>query len=93
MQAIFKEMYLLCRVGEDFELASQVWHSLKCYKFQQDMFTMGFSKHKVVQKMLFQHLKMDVVLKSVYDKDVAALTKKIDLSKSHQSYQQKLVNK
>ena len=40
----------------------------------------------MVQKVFFHHLKMDVVLKTVHDKDIAALTKKIeDLYKSLQN--------
>ena len=46
---------------------------------------MGFSEHRIVQKVLFHHLKTDVVLKTVHDRDIAAMTRKIeDLSKSLQ---------
>lgn len=85
VHSIFEEMYLLRRGGENLEPVGQVWYCLKCHNFQQEIFQLGFSKHRIVQKVLFHHLKTDFVLKSVHDKDIAALTNKIeDLLKSLQ---------
>lgn len=71
--------------GERCDPAGQVWHCLKCYKLQKELVDANFSNHDIVQKVMYQHLKTNVVLKSVYDRDMAALNKKIDdLSKTVQ---------
>ena len=55
------------------------------------MVSLNFTNHNIVQRVLYQHLKTDVILKSVYHKDVAALKKMIeDLVKNLQRVEAKV---
>ena len=64
--------------GERCDKAGQVWHCLKYYNLHQELVSLNFTNHKNFQRVLYQHLKTDVVLKYVYDKDVGALKKSIE---------------
>ena len=78
VRAIFKELYALRRGGERKGPAGQVWSCLRCFKLQKELLAASFTNHEIVQKVLYQHLKTDVVLKTVYDKDMDAMKKKFD---------------
>ena len=89
--AIFEQLYLIRRGNERCDPAGQVWHCLKCYKLQKELVAINFSHHNIVQKVLHQHLKTIVVLKSMYDRDLTVLNKKIDnLSKTVQKMGSKI---
>ena len=51
---------------------------MRCFKLQKELLAASFTNHEFVQKVLYQHLKTNVVLKSVYDKEMEAMKKRLD---------------
>ena len=78
-RAIFNALYKCCRGGAHYvdEPRKQVLFVLKTVQFQQEIFEASFYNHELVQRVLYQHLKTDVVLRSVYDKAMKLTNEKI----------------
>ena len=71
VRAILCELYYLKRKGgANFrhDKVGQVWHVLKAVQLQDELVRQNFYLHPIVKDVLQQHIKNDVVLKSVFDK-------------------------
>ena len=81
VRAIFNALYKCRRGGAHYvdESRKQVWFVLKTVPLQQKIFEASFYNHKIVQRVLYQHLKTYVVLCSVYDNAMKKTNEKITI--------------
>ena len=61
---IFAALYKIRHLGFNRSLAEQAWVTLKAFKLQNKICNQGFLDHKIVIKVLYQHLKSNVITKT-----------------------------
>ena len=83
--AIINALYE-CRQGASHYVnkpRKQVWFVLKTVQLQEEIFEANYYNHEIVQRVLYQHLKTDVILRSIYDAAMEKTNEKIAALEKH----------
>lgn len=87
MKNIFWELYQVCHFRNGCDNATMAWYTLKARALQNELIAKNFIDHKIVVQVMHQHLKNNVVPKSIYKNDkkewkeaIKRLTKELALA-------------
>ena len=72
---IFRELHNVRHYSAGEEPAVQAWYALKAYKLQEELLDKELTNHDIILKVMHQHLKHNVMTKTVYTQEMAELRK------------------
>ena len=83
--AIINALYEFCQGAAHYvnQPRKQVWFVIKTVQLQEKIFEANYYNHEIVQRVLYQHLKTNVVLRSVYDAAMEKTNEKIAALEKH----------
>ena len=88
---IFWELHQVRHFGNGRDDATMAWYALNTRALQNELIAKNFIDHKIVVRVMHQHLKNNVVPKSIYKNDekewkeaIERLTKEVQSLKSKQ---------